>query len=110
MITFFEIGENILNQPKDKPPYSSLSPQSEKEQNIVTPKGQYFEIRIKGQLSNVWADWFEGMTIKNLDNEEMLFSGYVVDQSALMGILNKIARLNLTLISLKEIKNNKEKK
>jgi hypothetical protein len=98
-----------LNQPKDELPYSSLSPRSNKEQNTVTPKGHYFEICIKGQLSDVWADWFEGMTIKYLDNEEMLFSGYVVDQSALMGILNKLARLNLTLISLKEIKNKKEK-
>jgi hypothetical protein len=110
MITLFEIGGNILNQPKDKPRYSGLSPESNNRQITAIPKGQFFEIRIKGQLSNIWADWFEGMTIKYLDNEEMLLSGYIVDQSALMGILNKLVHLNLTLISLNEIKNHKEKK
>jgi len=109
MITFFETGGNILNKSKEKSFYSKLPADYSLEPMHLAPKGQFFEIRIKGQLSDVWADWFEGMTIHELDNGEMLISGYVVDQSALMGILNKLVRLNLTLLSLNELKN-KEKK
>ncbi len=105
MITFFETGGNILNKSKEKSLFSGLSPEPSHEPGIQMANGQYFEIRIKGQLSDIWADWFEGLTIEYLDNEEMLLSGYVVDQSALMGILNKLVRLNLTLISMNEIKN-----
>ncbi len=110
MITFFETGGKILNKPKEKSPYSSLSTKSNNEPTTLTQKGQFFEIHIKGQLSDIWADWFEGLTIEYLDNGEMLLSGFIVDQSALIGVLNKLLRLNLTLISLKEIKKYKEKK
>jgi hypothetical protein len=106
MITFFENGVKILNQPKEKP----LNFTSPPEPGVPAPKGQLFEIRVKGHVSEIWADWFEGMTIEYLDNGEMNLSGYIVDQSALMGVLNKLVRLNLTLISLKEIKKHKEKK
>jgi hypothetical protein len=109
MITSSSIGGYILNQPKDKPQYSGLSSQYKKEQPIVTPIGKFYEIRIKGQLSELWADWFEGMTVKYLENEEMLLCGFIVDQSALMGILNKLARVNLTLISLNEIDQTEKK-
>jgi len=104
MITFFETGGNILNKSKEKNLYSQLSPDPGHEPSNQTPRGQFFEIRIKGQLSDIWADWFEGLTIQDLDDGEMLLSGYIVDQSALMGIMNKLVRLNLTLLSLNEIK------
>lgn len=104
MITLLEIGGYILNKPKEKFPYSKLPADSSLEPMRLAPRGQFLEIRIKGQLSDIWADWFEGMTIHDLDNGEMLLSGHVVDQSALMGILNKLVRLNLTLLSLNEIK------
>jgi hypothetical protein len=110
MITFFETGGNILNKPKEKPVYSRSFPVSSHEPSNQTPRGQFFEIRIKGQLSDIWADWFEGLTIQDLDNGEMRLSGYIIDQSALMGIMNKLVRLNLTLISLNELKEPKEKK
>lgn len=109
MITFFEIGGNILRKPKEKSPYSSLSPKSSAEPNHQTSRGQFYEIRIHGQLSDIWADWFEGLTVQDLDDGDMLLSGTIVDQSALMGILNKLVRLNLTLKSLNEVKKSKEK-
>ncbi len=34
----------------------------------------------------------------------MMLSGPVVDQAALLGLLNKLARLNLALISVNELK------
>lgn len=97
-----------MNQPKRKTPCSDPSPQSNHELSPLVAQGHFFEIRIKGQLSDIWADWFEGFSVECLDNGDMLLCGYVVDQSALMGILNKLVRLNLNLISLNEIQ--KEKK
>ena len=72
--------------------------------------GSNFEIRVKGQLSALWADWFEGLTIQQIDEGEMLLTGYIVDQAALMGVLNKLSRLNLTIISLNEVKSKKRRK
>jgi hypothetical protein len=39
-------------------------------------------------------------------NGETVLSGVIVDQAALMGILHKVNRLNLTLLSVNEIKRN----
>ncbi len=98
-----------MNQPKKKSPDSGLLAEPNIDENPVDAKGQFFEILIKGQLSGIWADWFEGMTIEYLDNGEMRLTGQIVDQSALMGILNKLVRLNLTLLSINEIKGSEEK-
>jgi hypothetical protein len=60
----------------------------------------YYEIRIMGHLESSWSDWFEGLTISNLDNGEAMLSGYIPDQAALHGILNRISSLGLNLISV----------
>lgn len=65
-------------------------------------------IRVRGQLSDQWRDWFDNMDIQLLDNGEMILSGAIPDQSALMGILNKLNRLNLTLLSVNEVNRNQE--
>jgi hypothetical protein len=59
-----------------------------------------YEIRVKGQLDESWSDWLEGLEVKLLDNGEMILSGHIGDQAALMGILNKIYGLNLALLSV----------
>ncbi len=63
-----------------------------------------YEIHVKGHLNSQWSDWFEGMELKLMDNAETVLSGRIIDQAALMGILNKLNRLNLTLLSINEIK------
>jgi hypothetical protein len=73
----------------------ALSPQS---------SGGIYEIRVKGYLNSYWSDWLEGLEVKFLENGEMILFGPIVDQAALIGILNKISRLNLTLLSLNEVK------
>jgi hypothetical protein len=62
--------------------------------------GACFEIRVKGHLNPNWSDWLEGLELKLLENGEMILSGTIVDQAALMGVLNKLYRLNLTLLSV----------
>jgi len=65
--------------------------------------GGFFEIRVKGHLTSQWSDWLEGMEVKLFDNGEMLLSGTLVDQAALMGVLNKLNRLNLALLSVSQV-------
>jgi hypothetical protein len=70
-----------------------------------TPSGgRLFEIHVKGHLNSNWSDWLEGLDITLLDNGEMILSGVVADQAALMGILDKLNRLNLTLRSVNEVR------
>ncbi len=76
---------------------------------FITGHSAFFEIRVKGHLDDSWSDWLEGLNIERLDDGEMLLSGTIVDQSALMGVLNTLGRLNMALISLNE-KNPKENK
>ena len=70
---------------------------------ITGAQTDYYEIKIKGQLDESWSDWLEGLEVNLLDNGEMILSGYIGDQAALLGTLNKIHGLNLTLLSLSRI-------
>ena len=74
------------------------------QQSILSPGAHpgTYEIHVKGQLDDSWSDWLEGLELKLLENGEMLLSGTIVDQAALIGVLNKIYRLNLTLIAVSE--------
>jgi hypothetical protein len=59
-----------------------------------------YTIRIEGQLHERWKDWFDGMTVTNLENGEILLQGCIQDQSVLVGIINQIHNLNMRLISV----------
>jgi hypothetical protein len=57
-------------------------------------------IRVKGHLDPSWREWLEGLQIVHeTDGTSRLF-GPLQDQPALYGVLTKIGRLNLTLLSL----------
>ncbi len=71
--------------------------------NVPCCSRGFFEIRVRGHLNGSWSDWLEDLEIKLLENGEMLLSGPVADQAALMGILNKLSRLNLALLAVNEI-------
>jgi hypothetical protein len=64
----------------------------------------FIEIHVKGHLDESWSDWLEGLEVTLLENGEMILCGHIADQAALMGILNKLYGLNLTLLSVNEIK------
>lgn len=76
-------------------------------QNMLSTgtRRKFYEIHIKGQLDESWSDWLEGLDVKLVDNGEMILSGHIGDQAALIGLLNKLYSLNLTLLSVNEIKN-----
>lgn len=60
----------------------------------------YYEIRVRGHLNPSWSDWFSGLELTQLDENETLLSGCLTDQAALHGLLKRIRDLNLTLISV----------
>jgi hypothetical protein len=72
--------------------------------NLVQSDGGFYEIHIKGQLDSRWSEWLEGLEIKLLENGEMILLGSIVDQAALLGVLNKLSHLNLTLLSVNRVK------
>jgi hypothetical protein len=71
---------------------------------------EFYEIHVKGHLDESWSDWLEGLEVTLLDNGEMILSGHIEDQAALMGTLNKLYGLNLTLLSVNEYKNINERR
>lgn len=62
-----------------------------------------YQIRIEGVLHDRWKTWFDGLTVTNLECGETLIEGMIQDQSALVGVINQIHSLNLTLVSINSI-------
>ena len=63
----------------------------------------YYQIRVKGHLVPAWAEWFDNLLISNEDNGEALLSGPLPDQAALVGVLNRLHSLNLTVVSVRSV-------
>jgi hypothetical protein len=59
-----------------------------------------YQIRIRGHLDRCWQDWLAGLQIVHEPSGTTLLSGPLPDQAALFGVLLKINRLGLTLLSL----------
>jgi len=66
-------------------------------------RGKY-EIVVKGHIEEEWSYWFEGMTITTGfaedDTPVTTFTGSLVDQAALHGVLARIRDMNLPLLSV----------
>ena len=62
-----------------------------------------YEIRVKGHLDGHWSEWFDGLTIVNVEDGDTLLSGEIVDQSALHGVLVKVRDLGLPLIAVSSV-------
>ncbi len=70
------------------------------------PIGHCYEICIGGHLDGSWSEWFEGLEIRPCGKNRTLLRGRVADQAALLGILNKLSRLNIPLVSVSEVVEN----
>jgi hypothetical protein len=88
--------------------YSISNPRKEPNLKSKESYPSFYEIRVEGELGDMWANWFEDLSIRKEFNGEndrhitVLF-GPIPDQPALHGVLNKIRDLNLTLISIKKL-------
>jgi hypothetical protein len=98
--------QELITQDNNMDRSSSSSPEDKTQsQPSINSEARLVEIRVKGQLDSKWSQWLEGFQVRLLDNGEMILFGSIVDQAALMGVLNKLAHLNLTLLSLNEVQN-----
>ena len=70
--------------------------------------GGFFEIRVVGHLDNGWSDWLGSMLVQTLDSGEMILTGSLEDQAALMGVIDKLHRLNLRLISINPMRRSED--
>jgi hypothetical protein len=101
-------GETAILEPKGNKANMNYENDDDKKNTLSTSKqGRFFEIHVKGHLDESWSDWLEGLEVKIVDNGEMILFGHIGDQAALMGILNKLYRLNLTLLSMSEVNQKK---
>lgn len=62
-----------------------------------------FEIRLQGQLDDRWSEWFEPMSISRRADGTTVLSGPLADQSALQGLLRRVADLGLALVSVNTV-------
>jgi hypothetical protein len=61
-----------------------------------------YRIVVEGELSGCYSDAFEGMQLELLDGKTLI-TGVVDDQSHLHGLLQRIADLGLTLVSVERL-------
>jgi hypothetical protein len=65
-----------------------------------------YEIKTKGHLDEQWCSWFEGLKMTTEFAEDgtpvTVFTGSIVDQAALHGVLGKIRDINMPLISVNQ--------
>jgi hypothetical protein len=59
-----------------------------------------YQIRIEGHLDTSWQPWFDPLQIRYEPTGTTVLSGALPDQPALYGILRKLDRLGITLLSL----------
>jgi hypothetical protein len=59
-----------------------------------------YRIRVRGHLDMSWQSWFAPLHICHESGGTTLLWGSLPDQSALYGVLLKLDRLGLTLLSL----------
>jgi dihydrofolate reductase len=60
----------------------------------------YYHIRVKGHLASSWEPWFAPLQLQNEASGTTVLAGPLPDQAALYGVLLKLDRLGLTLLSL----------
>jgi hypothetical protein len=65
-----------------------------------------YQIKVKGELDPSWSDWLGGLQISVVSEDGAPFTkltGYIADQPALFGILERIRDMNLLPITVEQI-------
>ncbi|MRR31147.1 hypothetical protein EG834_12680 [bacterium] len=64
---------------------------------------EYYEFRVRDHLEDGWFRMFPGVKVKNVENGEVLISGWLAGPSAVHAVLERIRNLNLILLSAQRI-------
>ncbi len=59
-----------------------------------------YQITVDCHLDDRWSDRFEGFQLDRRDDGTTVMTGSLEDQTALHGILSRIAQLNIPLLSV----------
>ena len=59
-----------------------------------------YEIRLQGHLDARWAAWFDGLDLTHSGGGITVIQGWVADQAALHGLLQKVRDTGLPLVSV----------
>ena len=65
-----------------------------------------YEILVMGALSERWAEWFQGMAIRQEITDDVCTTqiiGEVTDQSSLMGMLQTLLNLGLPILLVRRL-------
>lgn len=62
-----------------------------------------YTIRIEGHLSASWLQAWEGLAVRHDAGGQTVICG-PLDQAALYGLLARLSRLNVTIISVRQMK------
>jgi hypothetical protein len=57
------------------------------------------EVRIKGHIDRVWSDWLGSLAITYTEQGDTILRGQIRDQSALYGLLEKLSKIGMQLLS-----------
>ena len=64
---------------------------------------QKYEIIIDGLLDQHWATWLHTLQMDHIDEHRTRLTGYLRDQAALFGVLQKLHNMGLLLVSVRRI-------
>lgn len=63
-----------------------------------------YQIKVRGRLDPSWSNWIQGMDLSFETDVDAgcntVFTGPVIDQPALRGVMNQLWDLNLVILSV----------
>jgi len=64
-----------------------------------------YQIQVQGRISEQWSRWFDGMTfeVEEMSDSRTIttVTGAVIDQAALIGLLQKLYNLGFVLLDVR---------
>jgi len=61
----------------------------------------HIQIKVRGYLDASWHEWFDRLALNYDEDQDITYLvGNLPDQAALMGVLNQLNHLNVTLLSV----------
>jgi len=70
-------------------------------------KPRLYKIKVSGHLDKNWEEWIGGMNI-SYEEDITVIEGRVADNASLHSLLTRLGDLNLTILSLEQIKSNNQ--